>query len=429
MCRYLVVVSFFIVCFSNSNATVTVEGARFRPFQLAVYPFLSSPVQTQGQIVVDVLKNDLELSTVFQLLNPASFIAQASLEEASFQTTKKEDWVSIGAEGLVKLRIRPSKKGFLQIDVQMFFLGIGQKGLFKTYNVPFGNERRIAHQLANDVFLFFTGEEGFFLTSIVAVKQMGNRKQLVVMDIDGRNERQITSEKEGVVLPSFSPDGKSILYSTYMNHTSVLKELSMETLKSKRLSWYPGLNVGGIYDLINNGILLTLSREGDVDIYRMDRHGKKLKRLTQSIGIDTSPSVSSDGKHIAFVSSRSGSPHIYTMDADGTNVKRLTFQCNYNQSPEWNPAGQLIVFVCREGNTLDLYLMDLKTGQNIRLTKNQGQNEDPVFAPNGRAILFTSTRNGTRNLWTTNLDGSLQRPLTKTGSYYTPTWGKKYDRF
>jgi TolB protein len=184
------------------------------------------------------------------------------------------------------------------------------------------------------------------------------------------------------------------------------------------------LNTGGRVSPEGAKIALTLSQDGNSEIYIIDRKGEILERLTTAWGIDTSPSWSPDGKRIAFVSSRAGNPHLYLMNADGSDQKRLTFQGNYNQTPSFSPRGNLVTFTARdEYNRFDIFTIDVNTGKLTRLTQDQGNNEDPWFAPNGRLVIFSSNRTGSRQLFLSNLDGSHQRQITAGGDYSSPAWG------
>ena len=140
-------------------------------------------------------------------------------------------------------------------------------------------------------------------------------------------------------------------------------------------------------------IALTLSRDGQAEIYTMRPNGTGLSRLTRGFGQDVSPTWSPDSKEIAFVSSRSGQPHIYVMRADGTNQRRVTFQGTYNQEPVWSPRQDGgIVFTARD-ETLhyDLFVVNPNTTKVTRLTQDMGDNDGPSFAPDGRHIVFAST--------------------------------------
>ena len=63
-------------------------------------------------------------------------------------------------------------------------------------------------------------------------------------------------------------------------------------------------------------------------IYVMTAEGKRLKRLTEDVSYDGNPVYSPDGTKIAFESTRDGGLdghwNIYLMDTDGTNVVKLT---------------------------------------------------------------------------------------------------------
>ncbi len=366
----------FCLFTSLALAQLKVEKARFRPFEIAV---LGNPE------LAGIIQNDLDLSGVFKTTLPAV------------------------AEGIVKIE---NKSGQINITANSKKF---------SYRAPLS--RKLAHQISNDIYQFFTGEPGFFTSSIVASNKA---KQIILMDFDGENQRPVTLNKSINILPVLAPDGKEILFTSYVNKNPDLFSIKPDSTGLKIISNRPGLNSGAAFSPNGTQIALTLSYEGKSDIYLADRNGQNLKRLTSGLSLNTSPSFSPDGTQIAFVSNRSGNPQIYMMQVDGSNIKRITLQGKYNQAPKWSPLGDLIVFTGRdEDNIFDIFLADTKSGQITRVTQDQGNNEEASFAPNGRMIIFSSTRNGSRDLFVSNLDGTFQKQITRGSDYWTPNYGTR----
>ena len=164
-------------------------------------------------------------------------------------------------------------------------------------------------------------------------------------------------------------------------------------LVNKKLDWIShkrGLNTGAAVSPDGKKIALTLSMDGNTEIYVMDSNGQNLTRLTDSWGQDVSPTWSPDGKRIAFVSSRSGNPHIYIMNADGSNPKRLSFRGNYNQEPDWSPRSDgKIVFTARDERLrYDIFLVDPKDGEMNRLAKIRAITKARRFHPMAPYCLY-----------------------------------------
>src|SRR5215470_13155027 len=67
-------------------------------------------------------------------------------------------------------------------------------------------------------------------------------------------------------------------------------------------------------------LAMTLSKDGNPEIYALTLATGTLRRLTRHAGIDTEPTWSPTGQQIAFISDRAGSPHVFVMDADGVSV-------------------------------------------------------------------------------------------------------------
>ena len=371
MMRVLVLCIFSNLIF----AQLKIEQAQFRPFGIS----FSGPENLSTPIL-----KDLELSGVFQKVLPAI------------------------ADGNVQIQIQNPN-----IDVT-----INSKKRFK-YQLPIS--KNLSHQIASDIYQFFTGEPSFFSSKIAA---SNTKKQIVLLDFDGQNEKQITHNKSINILPILSPNGKEILFTSYVKKNSDLYSIDTSGNNLKIISNKPGINSGAAFSPKGNLIALTLSYEGKSDIYLAHPDGTHLKRLTSGFSLNTSPSFSPDGNQIAFVSNRSGNPQIYTMSLDGSNIQKLTSQGKYNQAPKWSPIGDYVVFTGRDENkNFDVFLVDVKTQKITRITQDQGNNDEAAFSPNGRMLVFCSTRNGSRDLFVSNLDGSFQKQITQGEKYWTPYWG------
>lgn len=400
-----------------------VEGAEFRPYPIAVPKFRAD----SGQEVVaagltSIIRNDLDLSGAFNVLDDKAFI---DTDGITLPTVKFADWLNVAADGLVKAQVRAKGAGF-EVEVHAYEVATARERFSKTFRGDKKTLRSVAHRISDAIYESFTGEPGVFSTQIAVVRKVAGAKHIFTMDMDGDNVRQLTTGGSLNLLPSWAPDGQSVLFTSYRMNNPDLFEKPLRK-KAKRISARPGLNTGGSISPNGKTIALTLSKDGNSEIYLLNRQGSAPKRLTNQWGIDTSPSWSPDGKKIAFVSSRRGNPHIFTMNADGSNQKRVTFQGTYNQTPAYSPRGTHIAFTARdEFNRFDIFLIDMregKSGEIIRLTQDQGNNEEPTFSPNGRLIAFVSNRTGSSQVWVMNLDGTKQRQITFGGTHKSPAWG------
>ena len=80
-----------------------------------------------------------------------------------------------------------------------------------------------------------------------------------------------------------------------------------------------------------------MERPGGHDIALTDLSRMEPRILTDGLGSNKQPTVSSNGRHIAFVTTRWGKEHIATVDIDGKNYRRLT-EVGNNTYPNWSPT-------------------------------------------------------------------------------------------
>lgn len=97
-------------------------------------------------------------------------------------------------------------------------------------------------------------------------------------------------------------------------------------------------------------------------IFRQDPLFHKNKCTTkcdfwQKDAYDTQSAWSPDGHQIAFVSTRDGNPEIYVMDKGGQHQRRLTFDPGSDGHPTWLPDSQRLVFTSDRSGNNDIYLL------------------------------------------------------------------------
>lgn len=137
-------------------------------------------------------------------------------------------------------------------------------------------------------------------------------------------------------------------------------------------------------------IVFQSNRDGNFEIYSMEDDGTNLRRLTNSLSYDVTPSWSPDGSRILFASDRAGNWDIYSMQSTGEDVKRLTSQSGSNTSPSWVNEGTNILFVStRDAVNGELYIMNADGSDVGRLTRDSTVKDSPAMTPEGGSVLYS----------------------------------------
>ena len=89
------------------------------------------------------------------------------------------------------------------------------------------------------------------------------------------------------------------------------------------------------------------------------------------------PAWSPDGSKLAFWSNRDGNPEIYVVNRDGTGMRRLTNHPENDSTPTWSPTGNQIAFTSNRSGNLEVYSMN-PDGSGVR---NVTQNPARDFVP------------------------------------------------
>jgi TolB protein len=396
---------FALICWSAiAIEAQVVVSKNFQKRSFAVTGFAGDP--TIAAQLTEVLKSDVRLS---------GYLALTPSADAEFVQ-----------QGTVR-----GDRGGITVECFVTQTATKKSVLSKSYPGSTQDLRRLAHVIADDIVQAVTGQRGIAQTKIAFVISRGPAvKELAVMDYDGHNVRLITNDRKISVHPRWSPDGRKIIYTSYLQTFVDVLEADLYTNQRRRIAAFPGLNSGAEFSPNGLTIALTLSKDGNPELYTMNASGGGLRRLTQTAGAESSPTWSPDGQSIAYVSDERGSPQVYLIGREGGDPTRLTVSPAYNTEPNWShPApgsgvSPMLAVTSRVGGKFQIGLYDSATREVRPVVADGTDNEDPSWAPNGRFLVFAKTQSWRSRLYLLDvLTGEQVELPAVEGGTSEPAWG------
>lgn len=261
--------------------------------------------------------------------------------------------------------------------------------------------------------------------------------QIFRMNVDGSDQRMVSTGDGRTTCAFLIPDGSGIIYSS--SHAST-KECPPPVDHSQGYVWplvaeleiykagpegedpqplapYDGYDAEAVISPQGDRIVFTSTRSGDVDIWSMNIDGSDLKQLTFEEGYDGGPFFSRDGSKIVYRSHhptgealeeykrllaqnlvRPSIMNLMIMDVDGSNKREILSNGSANFAPYFHPDGERIIFSSNmddtSGRNFDIYMINVDGSGLERVTYYPGFDSFPMFSYDGTKLVFASNRDG-----------------------------------
>ncbi len=239
---------------------------------------------------------------------------------------------------------------------------------------------------------------------------------LFVIDLKSGETTQITKEHLSINGFDWSPDGKSIIYSTDKTGIYKLWKIDLKNLQSELL---PASDYQMVMPRISeNNKTIYAKLQDNVNIWSYSLDTQEAKSWRASNDLDLNPSYSSDGSKAAFTTNRSGSFQLWTSNADGTEPIVITnFNGQFINAPRWSHDGTEIVFQGYFNGQSNIYKVNTKGGIPEKLTHSEDEKHTPFYSPDNSQIYYSSNASGNWEIWRMTADGNSKTQITTTGGY------------
>ena len=213
-----------------------------------------------------------------------------------------------------------------------------------------------------------------------------NNYEVYRLDINDGSVDQLTNLFGVDNAPEISPDGAQLVFM----HNSPTKDIN-QIMTTDRDGGNAG-NIPGItgwdptWSPDGRNILFASDKNGTTQLYTIRTDGSKLTKITNLPAIRGRSDWSPDGQYIVTYSGEAWHREVYIMNADGSNVRQLTPSGGNSQGPSFSPDGKWVAFTAyfdhyNDDNGCEIYIIRIVGTDLRRLTNNGYCDYQPRWGP------------------------------------------------
>jgi TolB protein len=268
----------------------------------------------------------------------------------------------------------------------------------KNYNISsFDKYPFLIHKSVSDINKFLGHDSMDWINRLVLMSRYtgSGKSEIVLSDYTFTYKKAIVSGGLNLFPKWANKNQTSFYYTSMSSGLPAIYEYSLSSGTKNHIVSGEGMLVCSDVSLDVNKLLLTMSPDGQPDIYEFDNTTKSSTKLTDFSGIDVSGQYLLGGKEIVFVSNRLGYPNIFKKYIDSSTVSQIVFRGRENNSCD--TKGEKIVYSSRESknifgsNTFNIYMI---SGGNTFPLTSSGENQFPRFSDDGNVVMYIRQSSG-----------------------------------
>jgi Tol biopolymer transport system component len=229
----------------------------------------------------------------------------------------------------------------------------------------------------------------------------------------------IEHENQVIFSLKFSPDRSQLVYFVEDYELAISRyRIAVVNIDGSNERYLTSLTSGGkssagdpSWSTNSDKILFTYIENNSYHICTVSAVGGPITRLISNDDYAYHARWSPDGKKIVFQSRRDNIARfgIYVMHSDGSHLTRIS----HGQEPEWSPDGKKIIYADWSDDTYteQLYVINGDGSGKKQLTKADGGHFDPTWFPNGKNIAYIKNYPQV-DIYTMNIETSKENRVT-----------------
>ena len=173
-------------------------------------------------------------------------------------------------------------------------------------------------------------------------------------------------------------------------------------------------------------IIFISDKDGNPEIYSMEKNGSDSKRLTNSSRSENNPKLSLNGKYLSFLVDKNSIKELYILEMEENGKQVQISEKGLNvEDFFWSPDSQKITYKAKDGDQVhDIYLYDVVKDITNKVTNNSSIEKLGNWSPDGEWIVYSVIKGDEDKvgIFKKNPSGVDEVRLTENFEDHNPLW-------